>query len=221
MPLIIAAFAVGGLELNFTFILLSLLLILASGKPAMQLFKTLGTLIVICGFFFILAGNLKSGDGGYLLGNNHSKVEITAALLALISLLIASGINTDPNAVIRELVRLFKVPYRVGIAAQVSLLLAKRFRSEFRTMRQSRALRGVGKSLGFFGAIFRWFICFVPLIITSVRHGERVSISMDSRAFGAYPQRTELITERWRWFDTLTLAIWWTFAALVFLAWPI
>jgi energy-coupling factor transport system permease protein len=31
----------------------------------------------------------------------------------------------------------------------------------------------------------------VPLLASGIRHAERVALSMDARAFGAYPTRTE------------------------------
>lgn len=56
----------------------------------------------------------------------------------------------------------------------------------------------------------------VALMILAVQHGERVALSMDSRGFGAYGDRTELDHHPWRWRDWFVVLVIW---ALTILCW--
>ena len=57
--------------------------------------------------------------------------------------------------------------------------------------------------------VARWLSSVVPLMILAIQHAERVALSMDSRAFGAHPRRTEPIDVPWRMRDAVVVgAVW-------------
>lgn len=144
-----------------------------------------------------------------LRGKWTSGIESGTLLGALLSLAFVSGSGVVPEALIRSLTTTFKVPYRVTSAGTAALAFLRRFSSDFRLLRTARALRGAGKRFGPFAPVARWAGAVFPLVVTAVQHGERVALTMDSRAFGAYPKKTELVSDPWRTRDTLAVvAIW-------------
>lgn len=137
---------------------------------------------------------------------------------ALVGIVLASGISTDPEALIRALTETFHLPYRLGAAGTAAIAFITRFREDLRVLRTARALRGVGRRWGPLAPAARWAGSIVPLMILAVQHAERVSLSMDSRAFGAHRQRTELIPESWRLRDWLAVVCTWGTVAAVWAA---
>ncbi|RLP12634.1 ATP-binding cassette domain-containing protein [Propionibacterium australiense] len=128
---------------------------------------------------------------------------------ALLALVLVSGIATDPEAILRAATTRLHLPYRLASAGTAALAFLARFRIDFRLLRTARALRGVGRRWGPLGPVVRWASSIVPLLIIAVQHGERVALSMDSRAFGAFDHRTELITDPWRGRDTAIILLIW------------
>ena len=51
-------------------------------------------------------------------------------------------------------------------------------------------------------------------MILAIQHAERVALSMDSRAFGAHRQRTEMTDEPWRARDWSVVVLTWTLVAI-------
>jgi energy-coupling factor transport system permease protein len=63
----------------------------------------------------------------------------------------------------------------------------------------------------------RWWGYIVPLLAGAIRHAERVALAMDSRAFGAYPDRTERHIVPWRTRDTVFILAFWVVTAGILL----
>ena len=131
--------------------------------------------------------------------------------------MFALACYTTPEAMLTSMTTCFKVPYRVTSVGQASIAFVSRFTEDFKTLRVARSLREVGKRYGIFAGGYRWVSAILPLIILAVQHGERVSLSMDSRAFGAFDTRTEYYTYAWRARDWICmLGVWAATAALCF-----
>ncbi|MDO5063515.1 MAG: ATP-binding cassette domain-containing protein [Actinomyces bowdenii] len=136
---------------------------------------------------------------------------------ALVSIALACGIATAPEALIRALTGTLHMPYRLGAAGTAAVAFITRFHEDFGLLRTARVLRGVGRRWGPLAPLMRWVGSVVPLMILAIQHAERVSLSMDSRAFGAYRHRTEMVQETWRLRDWLVVggtwavlvAVWW------------
>ena len=77
-------------------------------------------------------------------------------------------------------------------------------------------MRGAHGGRGPFAAIARWFGYIVPLMAGAIRHAERVALAMDSRAFGAYPDRTERHLVPFRTRDTVFTALFLLATATIF-----
>jgi len=138
---------------------------------------------------------------------------------ALLALVLVSGIATDPEAILRAATARLHLPYRLASAGTAALAFLTRFRVDFRLLRTARALRGVGRRWGPLGPAIRWAGSIVPLLIIAVQHGERVALSMDSRAFGAFDHRTELVRDPWRVRDTAVILVVWAATIVAWVLW--
>ncbi|RRD06315.1 ATP-binding cassette domain-containing protein [Arachnia propionica] len=143
-------------------------------------------------------------DQGQWLAGLRSGVRI-AALLALV---LVSGTLTSPQDLLRSLTRTFRLPVRIAHAGMAATAFVERFRAEHRVIRQARHLRGT-RAPRWLAPITVWAGSVIPLLVSAVRHAERVSMAMDARAFGAHRSRTELSDVRWRTTDTLALITLW------------
>lgn len=132
---------------------------------------------------------------------------------ATIGLVLFAGTTTRPADLLRALIKYFYLPIRIGYAGVAAIAFVRRFSAEHRTIRQARKLRGSVSRLPLLAPVGRWFGAVVPLMIGAIRHAERVSMSMDSRAFGASKQRTEMHEVRWKVADTIMLLSLWAICA--------
>lgn len=125
------------------------------------------------------------------------------ALLALIG-----GLTTTGPDLVRASVQQLRVPYRVGYTALAALRFVPRFGYELSVIRAAHRVRGHHGGRGPLARIARGWGYIVPLLASGIRHAERVALAMDSRAFGAYPTRTERYRVPFRRRDTVYIAIW-------------
>ena len=75
-------------------------------------------------------------------------------------------------------------------------------RREHRSILEAHLLRGSRLDLPLLESPVRWARSAPALIAAAVRHAERTAMSMDARAFGAFPTRTERSALSWRPRDT-------------------
>lgn len=139
-------------------------------------------------------------------------------LTAIVALGLLAGLTSTGHDLARALVRTARMPYRLAYTAIAALQFVPRLRGELEHIRAARRVRGpVGRTaaarLG-----HRLFGHVVPLFAASIRHAERVALSMETRAFGAHPTRTERREVRWTAWDTLFVLAAWSVTAAVLVA---
>ncbi|AZC12917.1 energy-coupling factor transporter transmembrane component T [Microbacterium sp. ABRD28] len=136
-------------------------------------------------------------------------------IAAIVSLALIAGLSVTGPDLVRAMVQQLRVPYRIAYTALAAFRFVPRFGYELEVIRQAHRVRGAHGGRGPFAAARRWIGYVVPLLAGAIRHAERVALAMDSRAFGAYPDRTERHLVPWRARDTVfTLAFWVASAAL-------
>lgn len=136
-------------------------------------------------------------------------------LAAIFALALLAGLTTTGPDLVRATVQQLRVPYRIGYTALAAFRFVPRFRYELEVIRQAHRVRGSHRGRGPFAAIARWWGYIVPLLAGAIRHAERVALSMDARAFGAHPDRTERHLVPWRRRDTGFVVVFWIVAAAV------
>lgn len=132
---------------------------------------------------------------------------------AIVSLALLAGVATTGPDLVRSLVQQLRVPYRIGYTALAAFRFVPRFGHELDVIRQAHRVRGSHGGRGPFAAVARWWGYVVPLLAGAIRHAERVALAMDSRAFGAHPDRTERHLVPWRARDTVFAVLFWLVSA--------
>jgi energy-coupling factor transport system permease protein len=119
------------------------------------------------------------------------------AALALRVIAIASvgavfTLTTDPTRLADALVRQAHLSPRFAYGALAAYQAIPRFTEDLATLRQARRIRGLRGS---------WHPrLLVTLLVLAIRHGDRLALAMDARAFGSEPM-THYRDLRWSWLD--------------------
>jgi len=132
-------------------------------------------------------------------------------LAALLAVALIPGLSTQGVGFVRSAVAHLRVPYRVGYAALAAYGFVPRFRHESAVIRAAHRVRGSGGN-----PLSRLGSSIVPLMASAIRHAERVALTMDARAFGAFPTRTERTPPVWRRRDTIAVVVGVIAAAVLF-----
>lgn len=101
--------------------------------------------------------------------------------------------TTDPRDLVLGLIRL-GVPYRIGYGLFVAFRFMPLLENEAEVIRQALTVRSVREVSGRIEAVRRYAM---PLLVAGIRRSEHVAITMDSRAFGAYEDRTYVDKFQW------------------------
>lgn len=214
LPVMAMVFALRNHHLNLGVLLISSILVLAAHA---SLRRTITSVIapwavtVLMIWIFSAGHRQEAAARLYDLGD---AVTGGTGIGALVALVLVSGISTDPDALIRTLTTTFRMPYRLGAAGTAAIAFITRFHNDFVLLRTARALRGVGSRWGLLAPVARWIGSILPLMILAIQHAERVALSMDSRAFGAHRQRTEMTDEPWRARDWGVVLLAWGLIAI-------
>lgn len=168
------------------------------------------------------ASDLEHGVAVLRIGDYRlylSALEVGAAtalrLVSIVALALLTGLTSTGPDMVRSAVAHLAVPYRVGYAALASYRFVPRFRYELDVIRKAHRVRGTMGGLGPIAAVRRTIGYIVPLLASAIRHAERVSLSMDSRAFGAHPSRTERYDVPFRTRDTVFIVVFWLASATI------
>jgi len=209
IPAMVGIFVLRNLALNLTIMALASVLI-AAARATLR--RTIGSVVGIWAIAALMVWAFLGLKGAAVEARFFERGDALTAgtgIAALIALVLLSGISTDPDSLVRTLTSTFRLPYRVGSAGIAAIAFVTRFRQDFVILRTARALRGIGRRWGVLAPVARWLSSVVPLMILAIQHAERVALSMDSRAFGAHPRRTELIDVPWRMRDAVVVgAVW-------------
>jgi energy-coupling factor transport system permease protein len=111
-------------------------------------------------------------------------------LLAIMCASMMFVLTTDPAQFVRSLIHQAHVSPRIAYSVFAAYRFVPLLEVEFQGIRAAHQMRGgVGRGtlLDPFREMFGYAI---PLLASAVRKGERVALAMESRGFGAIPQRT-------------------------------
>lgn len=161
---------------------------------------------------------LRIGDWTLYAGALQIGAATGLRLGAIAALAFIAGLTTTGPDLVRASVQQLRVPYRVGYTALAAFRFVPRFRYELELIRQAHRVRGAHGGRGPFAATARWSGYVVPLLAGAIRHAERVALAMDSRAFGAYPDRTERHLVPFRRRDVVFVVAFWLVSAAILIA---
>lgn len=238
VPAMVLLVATRDLDTPLAFIALSYVLLLVGARltrhTAALLFLAVpaGIAVLTVGFSIWIDDALVDGTavmlrvGDWTLYQGAVAIGLATAvrLCAILALALVGGLTTNGPDLVRATVQQLRVPYRIGYTALAAYRFVPRFGYELSIIRAAHRVRGAGGRAGGRGPIARlvrgWGY-IVPLLASGIRHAERVALSMDARAFGAHPTRTERHLVPWRVRDTVFLvAMLVVSAALFVITWP-
>ena len=138
------------------------------------------TTVATLGPFRITQEALQAGVG---LGLRVVSIGAVGAVFAL---------TTDSTRLVDALVQQARLPERFAYGALAAYGAIPRFGSDLANLRAARRMRGLRGS---------WHPrILVGLLVLAIRHGDRMALAMDARAFGSGP-RSRYREVRWGWLD--------------------
>lgn len=119
-------------------------------------------------------------------------VALALRVIAIASVGAVFTLTTDPTRLADALVRQAHVSPRFAYGALAAYQAIPRFAEDLTILRQARRIRGLRGS---------WHPrLLVTLLVLAIRHGDRLALAMDARAFGAGPM-SHYRDLRWSWLD--------------------
>lgn len=158
---------------------------------------------------FIRRGEILWTLGGFQLttGGLETGTYVAGRFLAVVLLSYLFVLTTEPNALAYALMQA-GLPYRLGFTFITALRLVPVFEQEGQIVYQAQLARGIaydGRSARRFLVLARQF--FLPLLISALSKVDSLSVSMEGRCFGKYPQRTFLREVRPQMYDWIALVL--------------
>jgi len=165
----------------------------------------------------IFATNLLSFyffQGGHLTGDMiEYSLSLTIRFLSLITSFSLFFLTTSPDKLSLALEKA-KIPYEFNFAFITAIRFVPVLAEEAQTIMDAQRSRGLELDKGgFFTRIRKYVPILLPLIINSIRRSLELAEAMESRAFGATKERTNLYTLEMTSLDYFILAI--TLAVLI------
>lgn len=122
---------------------------------------------------------------------------LAARVIAIASVGVVFTQTTDSTRLVDALVQQARVPERFGYGALAAYQAIPRLTDQLTTLRQARRIRGL--RLGWHPRIL------VGLLVLAIRHGDRLALAMDARAFGSGP-RSRYREVAWTRLDAAVMA---------------
>ncbi|OGO05967.1 MAG: hypothetical protein A2Y73_07805 [Chloroflexi bacterium RBG_13_56_8] len=128
-------------------------------------------------------------------------ISLTMRIVAIVIFSILFVTTTDPTDFVLSLIQNAHFPFRLGYGILVAYRFLPLWRTELGIIRSAHRIRGVGERTTLRGRWNQLRRYAVPLLASAIRKSERVAIAMDSKAFGALPQRTYYRKQTVTWAD--------------------
>ena len=230
LPAMLALIAVRDIATPTAFLVLAYAVILTGARLSARM---LGILLLAVPAFLVLVGVafalwtdasriphdvIVLRIGSWTLYGAALEIGFATALRlgAILALGLLGGLTTTGADLTRSMIQQLRVPYRIGYTALAAFRFVPRFGHELEVIRAAHRVRGASHGRGPIAAIRRRIGYIVPLLAGAIRHAERVALSMDARAFGAYPHRTERYRIPFRARDVVSMTSFWLASAAIF-----
>ena len=133
----------------------------------------------------IVPGPLQITEASLIYG--LTMVSRTLAIFATSALFV---LTTNPIDFVVALIHQARLPVRVGYAVFAAYRFVPLVQEELDNIRAAHQVRGAASGRGIVARLRQSAGYAIPLLAISVRRAERVALAMDSRGFGARPDRT-------------------------------
>ncbi|OAB39828.1 energy-coupling factor transporter transmembrane component T family protein [Paenibacillus glacialis] len=100
--------------------------------------------------------------------------------------------TTDPQDLVASLTQVLRIPYRFAFGISMALTFLPLLQEEGRNISAAHHIRGRRQGRGW-GERFTWWTTFTTAVVyNAVRRVQQTAAAMESKGFGAYPDRTYL-----------------------------
>jgi len=172
--------------------------LVAAGLSPLEIIRGTSLFIVACsGFFVVQSVTLPGATVAFHVLGRPIDVEsldyALASALRIYAVILSSLVfvrTTDPRDLAISLVTQMRIPYRIAYAFFVALRIVPMIEEEVGIIRAAQAVRGVARERGLRGRVSELKRYAIPLLVGSLRRAGMMAMSMESRAFGAWPRRT-------------------------------
>jgi len=114
---------------------------------------------------------------------------------------------TNPRDFVTGLVRL-GLPYRIAFTIFVGLNYIPIMTDEMRFITEAQTLRGLRRDRSLAGLVRQYRSFLIAVLLRSLRKAQITAFALDSKGFGAYPERTYLNPFRWTVGGIVWLCLW-------------
>jgi energy-coupling factor transport system permease protein len=188
---------IGWIQAVITLIVVATALFLAR-IPALEIVRGTWPFIIACaGFFVVQSVTLPGATVAFHVLSWPVHVEsmdyALASALRIYAVILSSLVfvrTTDPRDLAIALVTQLHIPYRIAYAFFIALRIVPVIEEEIQIIRAAQAVRGVARKRGLASRISETKRYALPLLVGALRRASMMVMSMEGRAFGAYPQRT-------------------------------
>lgn len=164
-------------------------------------------LLTIPSTTFIDIAGFQFGQQGFDRGLEYF-LRITVMVLASFIFIW----TTDIRDLMTGLVRI-GMPYRFAFAIFLALRFLPIVQQEVDAVKAAHAIRGRAYHSPIRHRFRLWQRYMFTVIVNSLRKAESTALAIDSRGFGAYPDRTYTKSFRWTWTGLMLILIFSAFAA--------
>ena len=129
----------------------------------------------------------------FISGEDLKILSVVGLGMKILTISLHSSIfvkTTDPTEFVISLIKYFKMSDKYAYAFLTAYRFLPTFKEEFQTIRYAHMVRGVVESKFFLVRIWNMKQYILPMLATAVRRGVRISMAMETRAFGKYNKRT-------------------------------
>jgi energy-coupling factor transport system permease protein len=188
---------------NLAWLAYALILILVVARIPFKQYLASVALFVMIGFFMFTWDAVYYAEEAHVLFAwgpiNVTQEGILEGLgvffriVTIVSLSIIFTLTTDPGRMVESFIQVGRIPYRIGYTAYAVLRFIPLYENEAQIMMHAHQIRGVGETgKGPLARLKLYRSTLIPLLVSGIRRAQRLSIAMDSRAFGAYEKQTVL-----------------------------
>lgn len=116
--------------------------------------------------------------------------------------------TTDSREMALSLIQNFHLPYKIGYMLFLVMRYLPLFEIDLRTIQDAHKVRGIGEKTGLRGRFENYRRYTIPLLVMELTRARITATAMETRAFGAYSERTYVSEVKATKQDKIFLLVW-------------
>lgn len=232
IPVFVLLCMVNDVWIPIAFLIFTSIILMVLGKIPLTRFLKISAPISIFAvsilvlFLFAARSELTAGSpvlfsiGGFNVyqASLYAGLVIALRIYALLILALPFSLTSEPSNFIRSIIQNLKLPYKFSYGVMVAFRFLPMMETEFNVVRSAHKVMGVAEGKGVSSYVDKMKRYSVPLMVNAIRIGERTALSMDGRAFGAFPERTFFQKIEFKRIDWIYIVMYWVVSAMIIIS---